>query len=220
MSFKVCKQLQKSQHENNLPSSHWTAQQRTLGCTAHNDLSQNSISTRKFESRRASPQTRTTMSYSRPQPGSPMSPGGYDSDGSSSSRTSRPSRRQYAEYGAPHHRRNSSRLGMPQIPASLAEDEEEVEGRHTHGEPGLAVSPSTLLRRLSRLFKSHRRAAIILGLLLLASSTLHLLNQPYVDVQSAKNLLDDAVRWGGKKVGMPGAYQSPDCQFRSTVEGE
>jgi len=157
------------------------------------------------------------MSYSSPQRGSPLSPVGYESDGSSSSRTSRPSRRQYAEYGAPHHRRNSSRLGMPLSPP-LAEEEEEVEEKRAHMESGRVVSPSSLLRRLSRLFKSHRRAVIILGLLLLASSTLHLLNQPYVDVQSAKNLLDDAVRWGGKKVGMS-PYQAPECQFRSTVEG-
>lgn len=168
-----------------------------------------------------------TMSYSHRRSPSVVSID-YDSDASSSSRRSPQAKRQYAMYAEPH-RRNSSRSQRPanilfRNDLYIEQAEEEVD--HGHGYPQEAASSitaSSVMHRITRLFKSHRRAVIVLGLFFIASSTLHFLNQPYVDVTQARHILDDALKWSGQRVGLRrgsrNSHQPPDCHFRSTVEG-
>ena len=154
----------------------------------------------------------------------------YDSDASTSSRRSHHSRRQYASpalHGA--HRRASSRsrassILLPRNGPVIEEDDEGPDHGHQYGEQaGSIVSASSLVSNLTRLFRTHRRAFLVLCLFLIATSSLHYINQPYVDVKQARIMLDDALKWGGQKVGLKGGFAEPsppECHFRSTVEGE
>lgn len=154
----------------------------------------------------------------------------YDSDASTSSRRSHRSRRQYASpafHGA--HRRASSRSRASSILLSqngpfIEENEEGPDHGHQYGEQaGSIVSASSLMSSLARVFRNRRRAVLVLCLILLATSSLHYISQPYVDVKQARILLDDALKWGGQKVGLKGGFADPsppECHFRSTVEGK
>lgn len=156
----------------------------------------------------------------------------YDSDASTSSRRSLHAKRQYPIYAQPHRRSLSRSLRSPSINFrnDLYVEEEEVEEEETdHGHPfpqetAPGISASSVMHRISRLFKNHRRAIVFLGLFLLAAGSLHFLNQPYVDVTQARHILDDAIKWSGEKVGIKtssrSSTQPTDCHFRSTVEGE
>lgn len=155
----------------------------------------------------------------------------YDSDASASSRRSLHAKRQYAIYAEPHRRslsrsHRSGSFSFRNDPYVQEEDEEHETGRGLSYRQGAAagVSAMSVLQRMTRLFRNHRRAIIFLGLFFLASSSLHLLSQPYVDVTQARHILDDALKWGGEKVGIKTGYgssnQDADCHFRSTVEGK
>jgi hypothetical protein len=155
----------------------------------------------------------------------------YDSDASTSSRRSLHAKRQYAIYAEPHRRSlsRSHRSGSVSFRNNLYVDEEVEEEENDHGHPypqgaATGVSATSVMHRITRLFRNHRRAIIFLGLFFLASSSLHFLNQPYVDVTQARHILDDALKWGGEKVGIKtstgNSGQDADCHFRSTVEGK
>lgn len=155
----------------------------------------------------------------------------YDSDASTSSRRSLHAKRQYAICAEPHQRSLSRSLRSPSIPfrndlyvEEEGEEEEETDHGHPYQDAAPGISASSVMHRISRLFKNHRRAIIFLGLFLIASGSLHFLNQPYVDVSQARHILDDAMKWSGEKVGIKTTFQSSsqptDCHFRSTVEGE
>lgn len=105
----------------------------------------------------------------------------------------------------------------------IEEDEEGPDHGHQYDEHnGSHVSASSLAHGISRIFRNHRRAVIVLALFLIATGSLHFISQPYVDVHQARHILDGALKWGGKRVGLKGGFaesQAPECHFRSTVEG-
>lgn len=155
----------------------------------------------------------------------------YDSDASTSSRRSHRSRRQYASspYSETHRRASSrsraSSILPPQNGFVILEDEEGFDHGHQYAEQaGSGVSASSLVHGIVRVFKNHRRAVVVLTLFLIATGSLHYISQPYVDVKQARHMLDDALKWGGQKVGLKGGFadssQPPECHFRSTVEGK
>lgn len=153
----------------------------------------------------------------------------YDSDVSTSSRRSHRSRRQYAS-PAFHvaHRRASSRsmassILLSQTGPVFEEDEEGPNHGHQYEEQANSVvSASSLKSNLTRIFRNHRRTVLVLALILIVTSSLHHVSQPYVDVKQARIMLDDALKWSGQKVGLKGGFADPsppECHFRSTVEG-
>jgi hypothetical protein len=153
----------------------------------------------------------------------------YDSDASTSSRRSHKTRRQYASSSfSETHRRASSRsrassILLPQNVIVIEEDEEGPDHGHQYVEQASSkVSASSVVHGIARIFRNHRRAIIVLALFLIATGSLHFISQPYVDVNQARHILDGALKWGGKRVGLKGGFaesQAPECHFRSTVEG-